>query len=115
MQVSHPANCPSVLAVAALSPSLQVSNYSCGKEGSKGGDVNLAAPGDDILSAWKGNSYQRISGTSMATPFVAGVATLLWEEFPHTNAREIWAELLRRVFPLVGPVSDVGAGLVYVK
>lgn len=113
--VSHPANCPSILSVAALDQFLQVSNYSSGKADSIGGDVDLSAPGDDILSTWKGSSYARCSGTSMATPFVAGLVAMLWEEFPHLNAREIWVELLRRIFPLGSPVSDVGAGLAHAK
>jgi subtilisin len=41
-----------------------------------GGDVDLAAPGVNILSTWKGNGYNTISGTSMAAPHAAGAAAL---------------------------------------
>lgn len=112
--INHPANCPSVMAVAALTESLKVANYSCAGKGRKG-QVNIAAPGDNILSAFIGGGYEVESGTSMATPFVAGVAALLWEQYPEASAREIWDRLIRQAQQLASPVTDVGAGLVYVS
>lgn len=44
--------------------------------------VDLGAPGVGILSTWKGSSYNTISGTSMASPHVAGAAALYVKNNP---------------------------------
>ena len=56
--------------------------------------VHLAAPGTDIPSTWPGNGYKTISGTSMATPHVAGTAALIAARFPRKSAPEIKARIV---------------------
>lgn len=51
--------------------------------------VDLAAPGDDILSTLTNNGYGSLSGTSMATPHVAGAAALLLSLDPTLTVHEL--------------------------
>lgn len=48
---------------------------------SPGAAIDLAMPGDNVLSTWPGGTYNRISGTSMASPHAAGLMGLLVAEF----------------------------------
>lgn len=111
--VGHPANCPAIMAVAALDNSLAVAYFSCGGINADGGQVDIAAPGVDIYSSWKSpENYNTISGTSMATPNVAGIAALYWEAHPQASASDIWMYLTQTAKRLALNSSDVGAGLV---
>ncbi len=59
--------------------------------------VDLAAPGVTIYSTKKSSSYQNLSGTSMATPFVAGVAALIKAENSSLTAAQIKNAILDNV------------------
>jgi subtilisin family serine protease len=111
--VGHPANCPSIMAIAALDSSLDVAFFSNGGTAAQGGEVDLAAPGVDVRSAWPmPTEYNTISGTSMATPHVAGIAALTAEADGAHRGRALWTALEGAAKALSLPSRDVGSGLV---
>lgn len=109
--VSHPANCPSILSVGAVDASMAVANFSCGTVDPERA-IDVVAPGVNVHSSWTlPEKYNSISGTSMATPHVAGVAALLAEKYG-ARAWELWARLGQSARRLPLPSTDVGSGLV---
>ncbi|HEY6911573.1 MAG TPA: S8 family serine peptidase [Myxococcales bacterium] len=111
--VGHPANCPSILAVAAVDVNLRIAFFSNRGLNPMGGQVDIAAPGVDVYSSWPmPTRYRRLQGTSMATPHVAGIAALFVEASPKASASDIWRLITQGARRLPLPSSDVGAGLV---
>ncbi len=104
----YPAALPDVVAVGALTPSGEPASFS-----TRGDYVDLAAPGTLISSTVPGNQYAAYSGTSMAAPFVSGVAALLDALHPMAPA-DLTALLQSTAVDVAdpGPDTATGAGLV---
>ncbi|WP_344491644.1 S8 family peptidase [Glycomyces endophyticus] len=75
-QTFFPANYPGVLAVGAHNPS---GNWYA--DSNFGENIDLLAPGQNLAFPYAGGDWQEASGTSFASPFVAGAAALLKGEF----------------------------------
>ena len=118
---SFPASYAGVMSVAATDFELNKAPFS-----QFNFQVDIAAPGVDVLSTFPTNApcsiceaigeyqYGTISGTSMATPHVAGVAALIWSAFPDLTAEELTDVLEQSATDLGSPGKDnrFGWGLV---
>jgi len=103
--VEYPAGLDQVVSVAAIDARDGVAPFS-----NENSDVELAAPGVDILSTKLGGGYIRYSGTSMATPHVAGAAALLWGRTPGATASSVRRQLDAAVDDLGAPGRDPAYG-----
>ncbi|MGE7983130.1 S8 family peptidase [Solibacillus sp. NPDC093137] len=100
--IGYPGALPNAIAVAALENVQQNGTYRVADYSSRGyastdgdyviqqGDIEISAPGSAIYSTWYNGGYNTISGTSMATPHVSGLAAKIWAQNPswsHTQLR----------------------------
>jgi bacillopeptidase F len=97
-----------------------ISNFSsrgptqCPGTGSLKIHPEVVAPGQNVRSAWGRDSYNVISGTSMATPHVSGAVLLLKEAFPQLTGEQILRALYQSAVDL-GPVGEdntYGRGMI---
>jgi subtilisin family serine protease len=114
--VNYPARWESTIAVGAVDRFGQLARFS-----SRGPELDICAPGADVLSTFPDGRYAKLSGTSMATPFVTGIVALMLAKHrahggatPVRSNREL-REHLRRTATDAGPVGHdpaFGFGLI---
>ncbi len=107
--VAFPAAHPGAVAVGATDRSGQRADFSA-----TGDALTLTAPGDEIITTGVGGTYVRASGTSYATPIVAGAAALVRARFPEMSADEVVHRLVSTAVDLGAPGHDeeYGYGVV---
>lgn len=98
---------PNVISVAALDRNDNLASFS--NYGAK--TVHVAAPGREILSTWLNDDYREASGTSMATPYVAGLAALILSSEPNLSVEALRKRILNsvdKIDSLNGKVETAG-------
>jgi subtilisin len=95
--VGHPGRYRNVIAVSAIDSANTIANFS-----SRGPEVEIAAPGVQVLSTVPGGGYGQKSGTSMACPHVAGGAAVVWGAHRFATNVQIW-NLLASTADNLGP------------
>jgi thermitase len=111
-QPSFPAAYPEVLGVSAVSYTglrAPFSNY--------GDYIDVSAPGVQIPSTYFNQQYAALSGTSMASPHVAGLAGLILSANPELTNQEVMDIIKNTAYDLGAPGKDIdfGSGLIDVK
>ena len=114
-----PASSPTAVAVGSVNSNFERSSFSL-FNALGGPTVDLMAPGgfhlqsgDAIYSTQLGGGYSYLAGTSMATPYVAGVAALIWSHEPTLDASAVGERL--RATAYAAPTwnaNEYGAGVV---
>ncbi|MDQ1743780.1 MAG: serine protease [Pseudonocardiales bacterium] len=110
---SYPAAYPDVIAVAATDSADHQANFS-----NFGPHIDISAPGVGVLSTYWDDTYATLSGTSMASPHVAGVAALVRSRNHLLSAAQVGDILRSTAKPLrknpadAVPNDDFGYGLV---
>jgi subtilisin len=97
--VGQPGRYRNVIAVSAIDNANVIASFS-----SRGPEVELAAPGVQVLSTVPGGGYGQKSGTSMACPHVSGGAAVVWGAHRFATNVQIW-NLLASTADNLGPPS----------
>ncbi|OIK05672.1 S8 family peptidase, partial [Bacillus sp. MUM 13] len=112
-ELDYPGCYNEVISVGAVNLERRSSDFS-----NSNNEIDLVAPGEEILSTYKDGKYATLSGTSMATPHVSGAMALI-KDFANKSFErkltvpELYAQLIKRTVPLGNSPKVEGNGLLY--
>jgi subtilisin len=120
--INYPGALKDAVAVAALENVQENGTYRVADFSSRGNpatdgdyviqerDVEVSAPGRAVESTWNNGGYNSISGTSMATPHISGLAAKIWASHPTWSNSDVRAELQNRAKAndILGGISASG-------
>lgn len=112
-ELSYPGCYNEVISVGAINLQRRSSEFS-----NSNNEVDLVAPGEEILSTFLNGKYAKLSGTSMATPHISGALALVKDIATKTFERnltesELYAQLIKRTIPLGNSPKLEGNGMLY--
>jgi subtilisin len=122
--IDYPAAFSSVIAVGSLDEDMHASDWSSRGNNEKtksftveDRDIEFAAPGQNIESTSKSGDYVSLSGTSMASPFISGLAAKYWQsgsKNPAFATRELLHTMAKDILP-EGDDDASGFGIIQLK
>lgn len=112
-ELAYPGSYNEVISVGAINLERRSSEFT-----NSNNEVDLVAPGEEILSTYLNGKYAKLSGTSMATPHVSGALALIKDISNKSFERELtvpelYAQLIKRTVPLGNKPQLEGNGLLY--
>ncbi|MGM0901582.1 MAG: S8 family peptidase [Bacillota bacterium] len=111
-EYAYPGAYNEVISVGAVSMDFKLAPFT-----NTHNEIDLVAPGVEVMSTYPGNKYAKLSGTSMAAPHIAGALALIMNvsenEFDRTlSEAEVYAQLIKRTVPLGFRKSSEGNGFL---
>lgn len=108
--VDYPARYADVIAVGAINIRNRVPAFS-----SRGRGLNFVEPGVNILSTWPGGEYRKLSGTSMASAHLTGIAAILLAYYKNLTPPDLFRLLKNSAVSISVPRARQGYGVVTLK
>lgn len=115
IEITYPGAYNEVISVGAIDSNKKVANFSNSNQ-----EVDLVAPGVEILSTFPNNDYVTLDGTSMSAPHVSGALALIINWAKNSFGRELsepelYAQLIRRTISLGNKKTLEGNGMLYLN